>query len=364
MECCFTLDHILEQTSLHLKTVDCYTQNNMIWGGVYLRASFSADILAKVTALVGVQAHGPATHLAFIAAMKMRASFEGLEKTKNELFALSLKDIPGENVPEINLKIMEHVNQLECSWEFHPEHIPKIVSICETCTEEQFLQWICGIHDLANDCAEKLCLYDAEVLGLPAPFFHAEKLIMVTNKKFNTMFDGNRWSPATTVKSAENPLPAGFQAAVEKCVKSAINKSDLQQKSFRGGGNNNSNDESSDRDRSQSKGNDKSKDKCHNCGKLGHHAHECKQSKSSRASDSKEGFVHDCGFVEPAAAWKINKTEEIIARNSDVCRWCTKCRRGKGAYNRDHESADHDTWWINMQAKCQKKKFGALCHSF
>jgi len=302
----FTLDHIREQTALRLKTADRYTQNNMIWGGVYLRASFSADILAKVTALVGVQVHGPATHLAFIAAMKMGASFEGLEKTKKKLFALSLKDIPGENVPEINLKIMEHVNQLECSGEFRPEHIPKIVSICKSCTEERFLQWIHGIHDLANDYAEKLCLYDAEVLGLPAPFFYAEKLIMVTNKKFNTMFDGNRWSPATTVKSAENPLPAGFQAAVEKCVKSAINKSDLQQKSFRGGGNNNSNDESSDRDRSQSKGKDKSKDKCHNCGKLGHHAHECKQSKSSRASDSKEGFVHDCGYVETTAAWKIN----------------------------------------------------------
>jgi len=152
----FTLDHIREQTALRLKTADCYTQNNMIWGGVCLRASFSADILAKVTALVGVQAHGPATHLAFIAAMKMGASFEGLEKTKNELFALSLKDIPGENVPEINLKIMEHVNQLECSGEFCPEHIPKIVSICESCTEERFLQWICGIHDLANDHAEKL----------------------------------------------------------------------------------------------------------------------------------------------------------------------------------------------------------------
>jgi len=106
----------------------------------------------------------------------------------------------------------------------------------------------------------------------------------------------------------------------------------------------------------QKKGKDKSKDKCNKCGKLGHHVHECKQSKSSKASDSKEGFVHDCGFVEPTAAWRINKTEEIIARDSVVYRWCTKCRRGKGAYNRDHESADHDTWWTKMQAKCQKKK--------
>ena len=52
----------------------------------------------------------------------------------------------------------------------------------------------------------------------------------------------------------------------------------------------------------QKRGKDKSKDKCNKCEKLGHHVHECKQSASSKASDSKEGFVHDCGFVQPTAA--------------------------------------------------------------
>jgi len=32
----FTLDHIREQNALRLKTADRYTQNNMVWGGVYL----------------------------------------------------------------------------------------------------------------------------------------------------------------------------------------------------------------------------------------------------------------------------------------------------------------------------------------
>ena len=90
-------------------------QNNFIWGRINLWASFSAEILAKVTALVGVQAHGLATHLAFIIAMKMGARFEGLEKAKRQLFALSLKSVLGENVPERNLKIKERVNQLQCA---------------------------------------------------------------------------------------------------------------------------------------------------------------------------------------------------------------------------------------------------------
>jgi len=33
---------------------------------------------------------------------------------------------------------------------------------------------------------------------------------------------------------------------------------------------------------------------------------------------------------------------------------CTKHRRGKGAYVLDHESADHDTWWLEMQTKCKQ----------
>ena len=88
----------------------------------------------------------------------------------------------------------------------------------------------------------------------------------------------------------------------------------------------------------------KSKDKRRNCGKLGHWDAECKEPKSDGASEQRERFVHDCGFVEPTAAWRINKTEEIKACDSVVCCWCTKCHQGKGACNHDHELADHDTW--------------------
>ena len=77
----FTLDCVWKQTTLSLEIADCHMQNNLTQGRVCLWASFSAQILAKVTALVGVQAHGPATCLIFIAAMKMGANFEGLEKT-------------------------------------------------------------------------------------------------------------------------------------------------------------------------------------------------------------------------------------------------------------------------------------------
>ena len=93
-----------------------------------------------MTAEVGIQAHGLATHLALITILKLGASYEGLKKTKHDLFALSLKNIPGEKIPDINLKIKTFVDQLECARELHSEHVLKIVSIYETCTEPQFLQ--------------------------------------------------------------------------------------------------------------------------------------------------------------------------------------------------------------------------------
>ena len=104
---------------------------------------------------------------------------------------------------------------------------------------------------------------------------------------------------------------------------------------------------------------DKSKDKCNKCGKIGHWARECKSTKSNGSTEStkaSEGFKHACGFVEPTAGWRITKTEDTITRGNKVHNWCTKCRRGKGCYVRDHESTDHNTWWLEMQAKCQQVK--------
>ena len=89
----------------------------------------------KIAALVGVQAHGPATCLAFITTMKTGVCHKGLEKTKHQLFALSLKNILGENIPDLNLKIAVLVDQLECAGALDPEHVPKIVPIYKTCTE-------------------------------------------------------------------------------------------------------------------------------------------------------------------------------------------------------------------------------------
>jgi len=111
----FTIDHIKQQTALRLANADRCMINNLIWGGNFLRASFSPQILAKVTALVGVQAPGPTTYLAFITVMKMGASYEGLEKTKKQLFALSLKNYPGESVTDLNLALALSVDPLECA---------------------------------------------------------------------------------------------------------------------------------------------------------------------------------------------------------------------------------------------------------
>ena len=120
---------------------------------------------------------------------------------------MSLKNILGENVPDLNLKIAVLVDQLECAGALCDEHVPKIVSICETCTEPRFLQWICGVHANATPHEQKLCVHQALVLKLPTAFAFVQLVIESTNKKFTTMSDGGHWSPATTSKAVEGPIP-------------------------------------------------------------------------------------------------------------------------------------------------------------
>jgi len=50
------------------------------------------------------------------------------------------------------------------------------------------------------------------------------------------------------------------------------------------------------------------------------------------------------------------QTEEAMTCGNKVFCWCAKCHCGKGTCVLDHESADHDTWWLEMQAKCQQVK--------
>ena len=85
-------------------------QNNLIWSCVHIWETLSPKLLAKVTAEVGIQAHGPAPYLALIIILKLGASYERLEKTKRNLFALSLKNIPGEKIPDISLKMKTFVD--------------------------------------------------------------------------------------------------------------------------------------------------------------------------------------------------------------------------------------------------------------
>ena len=119
------------------------------------------------------------------------------------------------------------------------------------------------------------------------------------------MSDGSRWSPATTSKAAEGPIPAGFQAAVDKQVDKKI-ESDmanvgLQQKSSNSSGNNSTGGGGGHGNRSRKS---KSKEKCNNCEKLDHYACECMSSHSSGSSESTQAsvaFKHPCGYVEPTA---------------------------------------------------------------
>jgi hypothetical protein len=68
-------------------------------------------------------------------------SYESMELVKEELIALKLKDFPGENIREFNVKVADLADHLSCGEHFNEELIPKVCMKYENAADTKFSHW-------------------------------------------------------------------------------------------------------------------------------------------------------------------------------------------------------------------------------
>jgi hypothetical protein len=98
----------VEETTKAVKTIkdkDCsYDESNLKTSGIAIRASLSTTMLQRIKGLVPVNASGPETLAAIVAAHQVLDS-SGCRNLVEELRKMKLHDFPAENVDEFRLKL-------------------------------------------------------------------------------------------------------------------------------------------------------------------------------------------------------------------------------------------------------------------
>ena len=95
---------------------------NLKWSRMYLRNTFSSDLLQKVLKLVPLTATGPEVYVATMAIV-ISDSYDSLVETLNHTKILKLKDRPGDNVADCCNEILVDAERLDSAGYFNPEHL-------------------------------------------------------------------------------------------------------------------------------------------------------------------------------------------------------------------------------------------------
>ena len=138
----FPLEYVkgLVQSLLKGSEADQYIVQNLTWSGVYLRSTFSNDLLQKVLALVLLTATGPEVYVATMTTI-IPDYYYSLADTLNHTHNLKLKDHLGRDFVDCYDAILVNVESLEIAGSFNPDHLVYIICIFENNYDSRFHLW-------------------------------------------------------------------------------------------------------------------------------------------------------------------------------------------------------------------------------
>jgi hypothetical protein len=314
----------VDETTKAVKTIkdqNCfYDASNLKTSGIAIRASFSTTMLQRIKGLVPVNASGPETLAAVVAAHQVLDS-SGCRNLVEELRKMKLRDFPAENVDEFRLKVLEKGRRIEGCLQPPPD-LPALIAQCFRGTQcVDFNMEVAAWYKKAN----RRRVTDWR------------EMIAEFTLTYKTLLNNGEWPAATNRKEDVTKTIQGMFSKLENKIDSKIEskiENKLHQSNSRGRNGGNVQTETRS---------------CHHCGKVGHIKPNCPELKPAAKSNNSGGGSATTQTTTTSSLPGKKRYEAPGENDShtkklgnDTWKWCAKCKRwnkGDSAHLTDEHRA-------------------------
>jgi hypothetical protein len=307
-----------------IKTLNCpYDENNLKTSGIAVRALLSTSMLQRIKGMVTVNASGPETLAAVVAAHQVLDT-SGCRILVEELRKLKLREFPAENVDEFRLKVLEKGRRIEGCL-LPPPDLPALIAACFRGTQSV---------DFNMEVAEWYKKASRRRIT------DWREMVSDLTLTYKTLLNNGEWPAATNRKEDVAKTIQGMFSKMENKLDSKINskiENKLQQSGqSRGGRSNGGNNQNETRT-------------CHHCGKVGHIKPNCPELKpaaSSNSGDTKQTTTPSTLPGKKRYEAPSDNESHTKKLGQDTWKWCAKCKRwnkGDSAHLTDEHRAKNST---------------------
>lgn len=311
-----------------IKRLGCtYDATNLKTSGIAVRASLSTSMLQRIKGMVPVNASGPETLAAVVAAHQILDT-TGCRILTEELLKLKLSEFPAENVDQFRLKVLEKGRRIEGCLLPLPD-LPALIAKCFRGSQS------------VDFNMEVATWYKKATRRRVTDW---REIVSDLTLTYKTLYTNGEWPAATNRKEDVAKTIQGLFSKMENKLDSKIeNKivNKLQQSSMRGRGNGGNGGNNGNGGGTQSETRS-----CHHCGKVGHIKPNCPELKKAPSSDSGGSKTQSAttSTLPGKKRYEAPGDNEPHTKKlgADTWKWCGKCKRwnkGDSAHLTDEHRA-------------------------
>jgi hypothetical protein len=304
-----------------IKELGCpFDAANLKTSGIAVRGSLSTTMLQRIKGMVPVDASGPETLAAIVAAHQVLDT-TGCRILVEELRKLKLREFPAENVDEFRLKVLEKGRRIEGCL-LPPPDLPALIASCFKGT--QSVDFNMEVAEWSKKASRR-------------KITDWREMISELTTTYKTLLINGEWPAASNRKEDVAKTIQGMFSKLENKLDSKI-ENKIEHKLHQSGSRRNG----------ANGGNQNETRSCHHCGKVGHIKPNCPELKPA-PKDNGGGKQTTTPSTLPgkkryeAPGEKDPHTKKL---GSDTWKWCGKCKRwnkGDSAHLTDEHRSKNTT---------------------
>lgn len=288
-----------------------YIRLNLVFSGVYLRATISPELLGKLLREVAIDASGPES---FNALMRIvhSDSYAAMQLIIQRLRDVKLSSYKGENVEACCDDILTMCEQLDAAGAFVPDLLCNIIQVFEGTKDQRLMTWAMSRYEVVALRVKELHATQSPVeIGDPE---HYVNLCADVTSQYRAQVDAKRWTVTGGQAQTDEPtLPAGYKAA--GCLEAPVTMAQFQ--AFAATMSANLLKQVEFKTRNDNGAHKTNNGACHNCGKQGHLARACPNASTGKGTDRPDWKNKLNDGEDPATATRT--------MNGRVYKWCATC---------------------------------------